>query len=173
MLSSISTFLRATFGQPPKLVCAASVWRSGTAELRRRAGGRRESGAFLLGQERGQTRRIEQFVFYDDLDPTCFRNGIVEFDGRRFGALWQLCRETGRTVVSDIHVHPAGCWQSGSDQHNPMIAEAGHLAIILPDYAAKRVMPGDIGVYEYRGSRQWLDHSPGGREIFHVGWWPW
>jgi hypothetical protein len=53
-----------------------------------------------------------------------------------------------------------------------MIAESGHLALILPDYAARARMPGKIGVYEYLGLREWQDHSHLGDRIFHVGWWP-
>lgn len=172
MASLLRTLLRAATGRPPKLVCASRLWNQGVDELRRRAGGRCESGAFLLGTANGKTRKIQQFLFYDDVDPTCFAHGIVEFDGSKFGTVWQKCREANMTVVADVHVHPGRFGQSGSDRHNPMIAEAGHLALILPDYAARARMPGKIGVYEYLGSRQWQDHSPEGGRIFHVGWWP-
>ncbi len=113
-----------------------------------------------------------EFLFYDDVDPTCFKNGIVEFDGRKFGTVWQHCRDKGLTVAADVHVHPGGYGQSASDQHNPMIAEAGHLALILPHFAARRPEPGRIGIYEYLGARKWRDHSRRGRQFFHVGWWP-
>jgi hypothetical protein len=33
-------------------------------------------------------------------------------------------------------------------------------------------MPGGIGIYEYLGSRQRIDHSLLGDRVFHVGWWP-
>jgi proteasome lid subunit RPN8/RPN11 len=172
MVSLILTLSRAGLGRPPKLVCPCQVWKTGVAELHRRAGTHHESGAFLLGCVKGRTRRIEKFLFYDDIDPNCFRNGIVEFDGRQFGKVWQKCRSEKLMVVADVHVHPHGYGQSGTDRDNPMIAEAGHLAIILPNYAAKKTMPGSIGIYEYRGSRQWLDHSLKGNKTFHIGWWP-
>jgi hypothetical protein len=172
MASLLRTLLRAATGQPPKLLCSSRIWNQGVDELRRRAGGRCESGAFLLGTTSAKTRKIQQFLFYDDVDPTCFANGIVEFDGGKFGIVWRKCREANMTVVADIHVHPARCGQSGSDRRNPMIAESGHLALILPDYAARARMPGKIGVYEYLGLREWQDHSHLGERIFHVGWWP-
>ena len=172
MGSLIQTLLRTALGHPPKLVCTLRLWRAGVDELRRRASGYRESGAFLLGCARGRTRRIEQFLFYDDVDPNCFRNGIVEFDGRQFGSVWQRCRTASLTVVADVHVHPGGYGQSGTDRHNPMIAGIDHLAIIIPNYAAGKIMPKCIGIYEYLGSRQWLDYSAQGDKIFHVGWWP-
>jgi hypothetical protein len=173
MGSLIRTLARTATGKPPKVVCSSQIWRDGVRELRRRAGGRRESGAFLIGRSRSRTLRIEQFLFYDDVDPTCFRNGIVEFDGRKFGLVWQRCRDAGCTVVADIHVHPGGHGQSQSDRHNPMIAEAGHLAIILPNFAGGSGLPGTIGVYEYLGARRWRDHSREATKLFHVGWWPW
>ena len=166
-----STLVRSAFGPRPELICPERVWRSGVAELRRRAGGYRESGAFLLGgRDRG--RRIEEFVYYDDIDPNALATGIVVIDGRKLGKLWAHCRDTGRSVIADIHVHPGGFSQSGSDQANPIIAEVGHLALILPDCAARRTRPGAIGVYEYLGARSWKDRSFERASPFHVGWWP-
>jgi proteasome lid subunit RPN8/RPN11 len=121
---------------------------------------------------KGGARKIQQFLYYDDIDPSCFSHGIVEFDGRNFGLVWERCRQLNMTVVADIHVHPGGHGQSGSDRHNPMIAEVGHLALILPDYAAGNRSPGGIGIYEYLGSRQWKNHSGRSVGIFHVGLWP-
>ncbi len=173
MASLILTLARAAFGWPPRLVCRKSVWRDGAAELRRRTNGHtRESGAFLLGQKGARTRRIRKFIFYDDIDPSCLRNGIVEINGRKLGALWQQCRETGLDVVADIHVHPGGYQQSSSDQSNPIMAEVGHLALILPDFVCRQTLPGGIGMFEYLGGRRWADHSPKGGAFFHVGWWP-
>ncbi len=172
MAFSLPTLLRAAVGQPPRLVCSPGVWNQGVNELERRADGRQESGAFLLGRVKGQTRRIQQFVYYDDIDPNCFINGIVEFDGRRFGLVWTKCRERKMIVVADVHVHPGHYGQSKTDRHNPMIPEVGHLALIIPDYAARNRMPGKIGVFEYLGARQWRDHSRQGGWILHVGWWP-
>lgn len=171
MASLLRTLLRTATGRPPKLVCSNAVWREGVEELRRRTGGTRESGAFLLGTTQAGIRRIEQFLFYDDIDPACFARGIVEFDGAKFGSVWERCRELRLSVVADVHVHPCGYGQSASDRHNPIIPEVGHLALILPDFAAKRRLPGNIGIYEYLGSRRWRDHSPQGESFFHVGWW--
>ena len=172
MASFIATLARIVFGPRPEILCDAAVWRAEVAELRRRGGGHRESGAFLLGTK-GATRRIEEFVFYDDIDPDALSSGIVEIDGRRLGDLWSHCRATGRTVVADVHVHPGGFQQSDSDKANPIIAEIGHIAMILPDFAAKATLPGAIGVFEYRGARQWRDRSLERPSALHVGWWPW
>lgn len=172
MASSIATLARSIFGPPPEILCSAQVWRMGVAELRRRAGGRQESGAFLLGCA-GKARRIEEFVFYDDIDPNALRPSIVIIDGRQLGDLWAHCRKTGRVVVADVHVHPGGFGQSASDRANPVIPEVGHMAMILPDFAAGATGPGGIGVYEYLGKRQWRDRSFERPSPLHIGWWPW
>ena len=98
-------------------------------------------------------------MFYDDIDPNALSNGIVEIDGRRLGDLWVHCRKTRRCVVADVHVHPGHFRQSVSDRANPIIAEVGHMAIILPDFVERETRPGGIGVYEYLGSRNWKDRS--------------
>ena len=171
MVSLLLTFWRRIFGPPPRLVCDGRLWNDGVDELRRRAGGHRESGAFLLGTIENGARKVRRFVYYDDIDPTCFANGIVEFDGTRFGLVWQICRESQLAVVADVHVHPRGYGQSSTDRHNPIIPESGHLALILPDFASRARLPGDIGIYEYLGSRRWLNHSSEGPRFFRIQRW--
>lgn len=154
-----------------QLACSSALWNAGVDELQRRARGEIESGAFLLGHFDKGIRRIEKFVFYDDIDPTCFLNtyGIVNFDGRNFGKLWSLCRELNMKVVADIHVHPGHYQQSPSDRQNPMIPQEGHMALILPDFATKGRLPGEIGIYEYQGERRWKDLSALGKQIVDIG----
>jgi proteasome lid subunit RPN8/RPN11 len=172
MVSLLLTLLRSLGVRSPTIVCTPRLWNAGVDELARRCAGERESGAFLLGTITRGTRRIREFLFYDDTDPACFANGIVEFDGSKFGLVWKYCRSRSMTVVADVHVHPFGCGQSSSDQHNPMIAEIGHHALILPHYARAARQPGEIGIYEYLGARQWHDRSASGRRVLRIGWWP-
>ena len=169
----IATLVRFAFGPQPEVICRAGVWNKGVIELRERTlGGCRESGAFLLGSKAGSLRRIEEFIFYDDIDPQSLSTGIVVIDGRRLGSLWAHCRKTGREVIADIHVHPGNYQQSPSDKANPIMAEIGHVAMILPDFARRVTRPGGIGVFEYNGSRQWRDRSTEKPSPLHVGWWP-
>ncbi len=77
-----------------------------------------------------------------------------------------------REIVADVHVHPGGFGQSGSDQANPIVAEVGHIAIILPHFAQRTTSPGGIGIYRYLGSRKWRDQSRERPCPLHVGWWP-
>lgn len=110
------------------------------------------------------------FVLYDDLDPHSLDSGIVHFDGRYFSELWSVCKERDLDVVADIHVHPGLAEQSTSDRMNPMISMAGHIAIILPDFARTPMRRQDIGMFRYLGRKQWSRIPPAAREQFlHIG----
>lgn len=138
-----------------ELSCSRFLWRRLLAGLRARGRGVHESGAFLLGERDERRSRITMFVLYDDLDPHCLDTGIVHFDGRYFGRLWDLCTANGLTVVADVHTHPGGAWQSPSDQAHPMIACAGHLALIVPRFAQPPLRLREVGVYRYLGAKRW------------------
>lgn len=133
-------------------LCTARAWRAGIAELTRRARGRSESPAFLLGHK-GQVRRIEEFVFYDDIHPNALR--------------------TGRRFVADIHLHPGELRRSDSDGASPIIAEVGHIAVMIPHSAMRAVRPTLIGVNAYVGPRRRQDHSSDRQSPLHIGWRPW
>jgi hypothetical protein len=171
MASLIATLARLVLGPSPEIICAEEVWSTGVTELNRRTYGRRESGAFLLGS-RQKVRRIEEFVFYEDIDPHALDSGIIRIDGRQLGDLWDHCRQVRREVIADVHVHPNGFGQSALDKANPVVAEIGHIAIILPNFASRGTAPGKIGVYQYLGDRKWRDRSRERHSPFHVGWWP-
>ena len=130
----------------------------------------RESGAFLLGENCGGRARIRSFVLYDDLDPGCLDTGIVRIDGRYFGDLWKICGQRVATVIADVHTHPGGSRQSDSDRAHPMIARSGHLAFIVPDFAAAPVCLEQVGMYRYLGSGQWQSIPRKSRTKFlHIG----
>ncbi len=153
-----------------RLKCLSEIWSQGLAELRRRGEGRRESGAFLLGTRNGDLRRIQRFIFYNDLDPLCLRTGIVIFHASGYGKLWRLCREMALTVVADIHTHPKLAFQSMADRRHPMIATSGHIALIVPNFALCPVRVQDLGIFEYKGDHKWIDHSGNGAtKFFYIG----
>jgi len=168
---SIAQIIRRLWSPRHELSCSWFLWRRLLASLRERGlNGRRESGAFLLGSRSDGRARVKNFVLYDDLDPHCLDSGIVRFDGRYFGELWQICKERGLKVVADIHTHPGGSVQSDSDRDHPMISSAGHLALIVPRFAAPPVRRTEVGIYRYLGAKQW-DTVPGNRRrrFFRVG----
>lgn len=169
---SLRKTIRALVAPEHRLSCSSKLWRAGLAELRRRGGGRRESGAFLLGTRDGERRAVSRFVFYDDLDPRSLDTGIVVFDGAGYGPLWRMCREAGLQVVADVHTHPGVARQSPADRDNPMVAERGHLALIVPEFVRRRVGPSELGIYEYEGDHRWRDRtSKKAGKFFYIGMW--
>jgi len=126
-------------------------WQAMVAELGRRGDNRRESGAFLLGDRGGDRRTVTGVVYLDDLDPNCLTGGI-EFDGLAYSRLWDICDGEKKIVIGDVHTHPGrSVHQSSIDAKNPMLAQAGHVALIVPDLAMHPVAAHDVGVHRYDG----------------------
>jgi hypothetical protein len=168
---SIAEIMRRLWAPRHELSCSWPLWRRLTDELRERGRGeRRESGAFLLGYRRDGRARIADFVLYDDLDPHALDTGIVRFDGRYFGDLWDICKRRSLSVVADVHVHAGGSGQSDSDREHPMISRAGHVALILPDFARAPLRIQSIGIYRYLGAKRWHTVPAAERRVFlHIG----
>lgn len=139
----------------PHLNLDRELWAELMLELHRRTEDRHESGAFLLGRIDGSERRAVKAVYYDDLEPRAYEHGICTLGSRAFARLWSLCGDSGLSVVADVHVHFAKACQSRTDRKNPMIAQPGHLALILPNMARPPICLKSIGIYEYLGSHRW------------------
>jgi hypothetical protein len=172
MSFSIKATIRAFVARKHRLSCRHRIWREVIAELERRGGRRHESGVFLLGVEQGQRREVREAVFYDDLDPQAYDTGVCVLHGDAFAKLWAICRNKGLTVVADAHTHGEAAFQSSSDKANPMIARAGHIAIIIPEFARWPIRAGRLGIYEYCGEHDWIDRSPAKAPgYFYTGLW--
>ena len=167
MAFSIVRTIRMLIFPPRPLMCRRRLWVSILSELRARGCGERESGGFLLGRRLDHGRVVEGFLVYDAVDPNALR-GHIEFDGSRMDRVWAECRRLGLQVIGDVHTHPAGFGQSDIDRANPMIPERGHLALIIPNFARRLFLPGEIGIYEFRGREGWVDHSKRGSQFFAV-----
>jgi proteasome lid subunit RPN8/RPN11 len=171
MICSIQKTILAFAAPYHKLSCSSSLWRRGLLELNNRGREKGESGAFLLGFEERHRKHIRRFVFYDDLDIHCLERGFINFDGSEYGKLWELCRVTGLVVVADVHTHPGPARQSMIDQRNPMIAQKGHVGILVPNYAHKIYKARDLGVYEYEGDHRWKEFvGKDAAAYFYIGW---
>ncbi len=167
----LNTLLGWARRAPPRITCVRRVWEVGVRELARRTlNETRESGAYLLGRTlKSGVHEIIEFVFYDDVDPKALATGIVTIRETALPRLWEICRARGYGVVADIHVHPGGYGQSASDRDGPVMPRAGHIAFILPDFARGNPTPGAIGMYEFLGDGQWLDHSRYGSRFLKLG----
>lgn len=156
----IKAIIRAFVAPKHRLICPSRKWRQILAELERRGEHRHESGAFLLGVETEGRREVLDAIYYDELDPDAYSSGVCVLHGDAFAKLWALCRQKNLTVVADVHTHPVEAFQSSSDRENPMVAQAGHIAIIVPDFARRPVHPRQLRIYEYCGQHEWKDRSP-------------
>ena len=62
--------------------------------------------------------------------------------------------------------------QSEADRTNPMVARAGHIAIIVPDFARWPIRRHRLGIYEYRGrARMDRPQRPAGTRFLYTGLW--
>ncbi len=142
------------FGRRPDLAIPTQLWSDLLDGLRARGRGERESGAFLLGRA-DDNRSVTDIVFYDEVDPAAFDTGIIVIDGGRMSELWRICRERDLTVVADVHTHPGGAGQSDSDRQHPIVAEPGHVALIVPNFAEEPLRLREVGLYRYLGGFRW------------------
>jgi proteasome lid subunit RPN8/RPN11 len=144
------------------IIVPVLLWMRLLRELRRRGGGRRETGAFLLRDRRAGGGRITRFICYDDLDPESCRSGAIAFHANGYAALWEYCRKRTVEVIADVHTHPGPhVGQSGIDQRHPMVPVLGHTAMIVPSFAnAPWWSLEKVGVYEYLGDFKWRVHGP-------------
>lgn len=169
---SIKATIRAWLIPEHRLSCRIQLWQDIVAELERRGRHRHEAGVFLLGVERQPRREVKEAVFYDDLDPDAYASGVCVLHGDAFAKLWALCRHKRLTIVADAHTHPEAAYQSPSDRANPMIATAGHVAIIVPDFARVSKSGNGLGIYEYCGQHHWIDRTPPkSKAFFYTGFW--
>lgn len=158
MISYIRSRTLGLLAPKHRLRCTKSRWSVIMRELARRGDGVRESGAFLLGRVDGGRREILDVEYYDDLFADALRYGAITFPGHAYDRLWQACREKQLMVVADVHTHPGAAFQSGTDSEYPMIAQKGHVALIIPDFALRNDNSG-IGIYEYLGGKRWIWHA--------------
>lgn len=134
------------------------IWHNLRSELNQRSAGRRESGAFLLGQIAGSTRVVTSFVPYDELN-AILAPRLISLPCGAYQRLWATCRERNLEVVGDIHCHPGKAYQSESDADHPMVPEIRHASVIVPEYARYVPEPETLGLYEYLGNLRWRDWS--------------
>lgn len=138
------------------------LWAALVLDLRKRGQGRRESGAFLLGRQTGNTAKVRKYICYDDIDANAYQHGAIAFHAAGYAALWQRCKELKLDLLADAHTHPGSdVRQSHIDQRHPMVPVVGHTALILPLFAHTSVWSlTGVGVYEYLGNFKWRTHDP-------------
>lgn len=144
--------------EPPKPVIKVPllIWRSLIDDLIKSGQGRRESGAFVLGNSHASSLKALTYICYDALDPASL-TGAVNFHSNGYAKLWGFCRENKLNVLFDIHTHPGNnVTQSSIDRKYPMIPQVGHLALIAPNFGStSRWSLKPVGMYQYAGDFSW------------------
>ena len=172
MTLSIRTIIRGLLRRDRGLRITPAQWTSLLSQLDQRGRRQHEAGAFLLGQREGDLRTVRDVIFYDELDPKAYASGVCILTAPAFATLWATCRKKGMTVVGDVHTHRGEAFQSEADRTNPMVAREGHIAIIVPGFAAGRPPTSTLGVFEYLGDHAWTNHSgrPAARFLLNDFW---
>jgi len=161
MNSSTATNIKECEKPAEVLLMPVILWWRLLRDLRRRGGGVRESGAFLLGRRTSGRAKVLAYALYDDLEPTALDTGIVILRSGGFKALWKRCRELRMDVVADTHTHgDKHPQQSSIDKAHPLITTAGQISLILPSFARTLGWKfRNVAVCEYTGNYSWRDWS--------------
>jgi len=140
----------------PLLDIPHTVFQALIADLARSGRGVKESGAFLLGRQDGTHRIVTAYLTYEDVAPnSSSQHDYVAFTAEEMAAAWEYCYTTGLQVVADVHTHPLGPRQSPSDRAHPIVSVAGHVALIVPNFAQGSPQPRDLGVHLFGGAGRW------------------
>ena len=140
----------------PLLEVPARLYEQLIQDLAASGRGVRESGAFLLGTIDGRIRKVTSYIMYETIAPVSSReHDYVALTGQEMAAAWDHCYRVGLEVVADVHTHPLGPAQSLSDRAHPMVSVAGHVALIVPQFAMRDPTPADLGVHIFHGDSRW------------------
>lgn len=140
----------------PLLEIPRQLYDSLIDDLAKSGRGVKESGAFLLGSVDGERRRVSSYLMYDKVAPlSSSKHAYVAFTAEEMARAWEHCYEVGLQVVADVHTHPFGPAQSLSDRAHPIVSVAGHVALIVPNFAQGAPQPRDLGVHLFGGGGRW------------------
>lgn len=140
----------------PLLELPHSLFQALIVDLAKSGRGVKESGAFLLGRHEGARRFVTSYLMYDKVAPESSRShAYVAFTAEEMACAWEHCYATGQQVAADVHTHPFGPVQSISDRAHPIVSIAGHVALIVPNFAQGSPQPRDLGVHLFGGAGRW------------------
>jgi proteasome lid subunit RPN8/RPN11 len=140
----------------PLLEIPRGLYESLISDLAASGRGEKESGAFLLGTLDGPRRCVSSYLMYDKVAPlSSSQHAYVAFTAEEMACAWEHCYAVGLQVVADVHTHPLGPSQSISDRAHPIVSVAGHVALIVPNFAQGAPQPRDLGVHVFGGCGSW------------------
>jgi len=140
----------------PLLEIPGDLYEGLISDLAKSGRGVKESGAFLLGSIDADRRCVTSYLMYDKVAPQSSRqHAYVAFTAEEMARAWEHCYAVGLQVVADVHTHPFGPAQSASDRAHPIVSVAGHVALIVPNFAERSSEPWDLGVHVFGGCGKW------------------
>ena len=140
----------------PLLEIPRNLFDSLIVDLAASGGGVKESGAFLLGVQDGLRRYVSSYLRYDKVAPqSSSQHAYIALTAKEMARAWDYCYAVGLQVVADVHTHPFGPTQSISDRAHPIVSVAGHVALIVPNFAKGSPQPRDLGVHIFGGTGRW------------------
>lgn len=140
----------------PLLEIPRGLYEALVADLARSGRGVKESGAFLLGTIDDCRRCVTSYLMYDKVaTQSSQQHAYVAFTAEEMARAWDHCYAVGLEVVADVHTHPLGPVQSQSDRAHPIVSIAGHVALIVPNFAKGASAPWDLGVHLFGGCGKW------------------
>lgn len=140
----------------PLLEIPRDLYDALVADLARSGAGVKESGAFLLGTLEAGRRCVTSYLLYEQVAPRSHqRHAYIAFTAQEMARAWAHCDAAGLQVVADVHTHPFGPAQSRTDRAHPIVSMAGHVALIVPNFAHGAPEPWDLGVHVFGGGGQW------------------
>jgi proteasome lid subunit RPN8/RPN11 len=140
----------------PLLELPLALYGNLIADLARSGAGVAESGAFLLGAVDGDERHVAGYLLYEAVAAKSRRrHAYVAFTAEEMAQAWDYCYRNKVQVVADVHTHPGGPMQSPSDRAHPIVSLAGHVALIVPNFALRNPQPADLGVHQFLGNGRW------------------
>ncbi len=64
--------------------------------------------------------------------------------------------ENGMQLIAQLHAHPGEAYHSGTDDAYPIMAQAGGLSLVLPDFAVRPFDVRDLAAYRLLPGRGWV-----------------
>ncbi|WP_420128123.1 hypothetical protein [Longimicrobium sp.] len=88
---------------------------------------------------------------------------LVEVDGDELLRLNVWLYDNGLQLVTQLHAHPGEAYHSETDDRYPIMAQAGGLSLVLPDFAVRPFDVRDLAAHRLLPGRGWIRLS--GAEI--------
>jgi proteasome lid subunit RPN8/RPN11 len=77
----------------------------------------------------------------------------TEVEFKELARVWDELRDTGRTIVCQVHTHPGSAFHSGTDDHYPVVHAVGFPSLVLASLGRRGLDGAYLAVHF--GGGQW------------------